>query len=65
MQLFFLSLVLKNAIHTHSYIENEKFIDVTERLPFTERFTWLMTASLSLLTLGVLVFLYKTIKQVG
>ena len=49
----------------HSYAENKEFGGVAKQLPLTERFLWLMPASLALLSVGVLVFLYKTIKQVG
>ncbi len=49
----------------YSYMENKEFMGVVNQLPLTERFPWLMPASLSLLSIGVLVFLYKTVKQVG
>ena len=48
-----------------SYGKNEVFMGEEKQLPFSERFPWLMPVSLSLLAVGVLLFLYKTVKQVG
>ncbi|MFT9494568.1 hypothetical protein [Anaerosolibacter sp.] len=48
-----------------AYTENETFIGVRGQLALTERYPWLMPVSLALLTLGALVFLYRTVKQVG
>lgn len=48
-----------------TYTENEAFIGVRGQLALTERYPWLMPVSLALLTIGALVFLYRTVKQVG
>jgi len=48
----------------NSYMENKAFMGAAKQLPLTERFPWLMPVSLSVLALGALVFLYKTVKQV-
>jgi hypothetical protein len=53
----------KYAVDT--YMENEEFIGVQEQLALTERYPWLMPVSLGLLTVGALMFLYRTVKQVG
>lgn len=47
-----------------SYSENTTFIGEKKQLPLTERFVWLMPASLFILTVGAAIFLYKTVKKI-